>query len=179
MGPVGFEPTTSRLSAGCSSQTKLWARRERATPDPLLNVSDGADSATLLDARDRPDELDSHRGAQERFFGSVPGVEVTRDGSEWSLYSRWARKAALATSRPNSPAGVVAVRTRDGDAVESAPQAISPRGSIPRTFPPRRSAEQPWGAAVGPRWYAVSARQTAECGTWEWNALGVVSSGFA
>ncbi len=25
MGPVGFEPTTSRLSAGCSSQTKLWA----------------------------------------------------------------------------------------------------------------------------------------------------------
>jgi hypothetical protein len=26
MGPVGFEPTTSRLSAGCSSQTKLWAR---------------------------------------------------------------------------------------------------------------------------------------------------------
>ena len=25
MGPVGFEPTTSRLSAGCSSQTKLRA----------------------------------------------------------------------------------------------------------------------------------------------------------
>src|SRR5208282_726876 len=25
MGPVGFEPTTSRLSAGCSSQPKLWA----------------------------------------------------------------------------------------------------------------------------------------------------------
>ena len=26
MGPAGFEPATSRLSAGCSSQTKLWAR---------------------------------------------------------------------------------------------------------------------------------------------------------
>src|SRR5208282_4799365 len=25
MGPVGFQPTTSRLSAGCSSQPKLWA----------------------------------------------------------------------------------------------------------------------------------------------------------
>ena len=29
MGPVGFEPTTSRLSAGCSSQTKLRAHRAR------------------------------------------------------------------------------------------------------------------------------------------------------
>jgi hypothetical protein len=25
MGLVGLEPTTSRLSAGCCSQTKLWA----------------------------------------------------------------------------------------------------------------------------------------------------------
>src|SRR5579871_466345 len=31
MGPVGFEPTTSRLSAGCSSQTKLWAQDHHST----------------------------------------------------------------------------------------------------------------------------------------------------
>jgi hypothetical protein len=31
MGPAGFEPATSRLSAGCSSQTKL-----RAPPSAIL-----------------------------------------------------------------------------------------------------------------------------------------------
>jgi hypothetical protein len=35
MGPVGFEPTTSRLSAGCSSRTKLWAQWRRDGRFPL------------------------------------------------------------------------------------------------------------------------------------------------
>jgi integrase len=52
MGPVGFEPTTSRLSAGCSSQPKLWAHV--AGPIPTWGGSSWPQVVTRVPSLETP-----------------------------------------------------------------------------------------------------------------------------
>ncbi len=62
MGPVGFEPTTSRLSAGCSSQTKL-----RARPSEMFRA--GALSTASL--------LKQFRTVADRYVARCPSEKPT------------------------------------------------------------------------------------------------------
>jgi hypothetical protein len=72
VGPVGFEPTTSRLSAGCSSQTKLWALSSESFR------AGGLSTAALLNQFDRLAERFRARSSTDKEPTSSEGRDTSR-----------------------------------------------------------------------------------------------------